>query len=458
MIHVLRLALVPAYLVLCLVLGGASGGGYWANVALQLLAIPIILWAVVARRSAPISSSAKQVMLLLALAIMVVLVQLVPLPPSIWTSLGGRGEIVRGFEMLGQPLPWMPISLAPYRTIASALWMLPALAIWFGIVRLGGYKSSWLAVALIVVTACAVGVGALQLAGGENSSLYFYRITNRGSAVGFFANSNNMAELLVVAIPFLAMLYLMARRGGSLQKSSALLLVLIGALSVLLVGIAVNGSLAGIGLAVPALGAAALMILYRRKRLPVWAPVAAALLLAGSAALMLSAPFQNNLTSEQARTSQDSRYSSFGTSIQAAKDYLPLGSGIGTFPEIYPRYENPQAVTRWYMNHVHNDYIEVALETGLPGMALVALFLLWWLRRVFLIWRADEPDHAARAATIASAVILTHSFVEFPLRTAAISAVFAMCVALMAEPRPRARQKTRDDDKPAAKARHLSAD
>ena len=457
MTHNLRLSLVPLFLVLCLLLGGASGGGYWANLALQLLAIPLIAWSLVARRSAPLSSSARQLLLLVVLAALLVLVQLIPLPPSIWTSFGGREEIVRGFTMLDQPLPWLPISLAPHKTLSSALWMLPALAVLTAILRLGAYEASWLATALIVITAVAVGVGALQLAGGENSALYFYRIANRGSAIGFFANSNNMAELLVVAIPFVAMLYLMGRRGGSLQKSSALLLVLGGALAVLLVGILVNGSLAGIGLAVPALGAALLMILYRRRAIPFWAPVAGAVLVAGSVALMLSTPFQNNLTSEQARSSEDSRYSSFSKSIGAAVDYLPVGSGIGTFPEIYPRYEDPQTVTRWYMNHVHNDYIELALETGFAGIALMALFLLWWLRRVFLIWRADEPDHAARAATIASAVILAHSFVEFPLRTAAISAVFAMCCALMAEPRPRTRRKSRED-KPLAPARHLSAD
>jgi O-antigen ligase len=442
---------------LCLILGGASGGGYWANMGLQLLAIPVIMWGLVARRSAPISSPSRQLLLLVALMVLVVLVQLIPLPPSLWTSLGGREEIARGFEMLGQPLPWLPLSLAPHKTVASALWMLPALAVLFAIVRLGAYKTSWLAATLILVTAVAVGLGALQLAGGENSSLYFYRFTNRGSAVGFFANANNMAELLVVAIPFVAMLYLAGKRGGSLQKSSALLLVLGGALGVLLVGIAVNGSLAGIGLAVPTLGASLLMILYRRKPVPIWAPVAAVLLLAGSVALMLSAPFQNNLTTEEARGAEESRYTSFARSIDAAGDYLPLGSGIGTFPEIYPRYENPETVTRWYMNHVHNDYIEVALETGFAGIALMVLFLLWWAQRVFLVWRAAEPDHAARAATIASAVILAHSFVEFPLRTAAIGAVFAMCLALMAEPRPRARRKNRED-KPVAKARHLSAD
>jgi hypothetical protein len=36
-IHNLRLAVVPVYLMLCLLLGGASAAGIWANFALQLL-------------------------------------------------------------------------------------------------------------------------------------------------------------------------------------------------------------------------------------------------------------------------------------------------------------------------------------------------------------------------------------------------------------------------------------
>ena len=41
----------------------------------------------------------------------------------------------------------------------------------------------------------------------------------------------------------------------------------------------------------------------------------------------------------------------------------------------------------------------------------------------------------ARAASIASAAILAHSLVDFPLRTAAISAAFAMFAALLADRR-----------------------
>ena len=40
--HHLRIALVPAFLLLCLVLGGASAAGIWSNMLLQLLAIPLI--------------------------------------------------------------------------------------------------------------------------------------------------------------------------------------------------------------------------------------------------------------------------------------------------------------------------------------------------------------------------------------------------------------------------------
>jgi hypothetical protein len=87
---------------------------------------------------------------------------------------------------------------------------------------------------------------------------------------------------------------------------------------------------------------------------------------------------------------------------------------------------------------------------------IVLLFLLWWLKRLLSIWRAEKTDHFARAASIASAAILAHSVVDYPLRTAAVGALFAVCCALMAEPRPRARRS--EEPEPANKARHLSAD
>ena len=48
-------------------------------------------------------------------------------------------------------------------------------------------------------------------------------------------------------------------------------------------------------------------------------------------------------------------------------------------------------------------------------------------------------------------MILVHSLVDFPLRTAAISAAFAMCLALLIDRRPEQRQDPTD----LRPARHL---
>ena len=55
----------------------------------------------------------------------------------------------------------------------------------------------------------------MQLAGGAESRLRFYSITNTDSAVGYFANRNHESALLVAAIPFAAYwtLWLLRVRG-----------------------------------------------------------------------------------------------------------------------------------------------------------------------------------------------------------------------------------------------------
>jgi len=340
----------------------------------------------------------------------------------------------------------------PDLTIASAVWLIPAIAVLLGIVRLGAYRPSWIAFALIVVTTLAIALGAVQRAG--NDTAYFYLITNYGVATGFFANANHMATLLIATIPFVAALYLVARgRSRSPQRISALLVILVGAAGVFVVGIAINGSLAGLGLSVPVLAASGLMLLSLKRRIPSWAPLPLILITLAGIFLIFTKPLGNNLTTAEARTSPYSRYTSFSNTYAAAKEYFPTGSGVGSFNTIYPMVEDPTTITTTYMNHAHSDLLEIALETGIVGLAVLALFLIWWLRRAFAIWRAEEPDQFGRAAVIASAAILAHSLVDYPLRTAAISATFAACCALMAEPRPAAGPRERPDG-----ARHLSAD
>ena len=112
--------------------------------------------------------------------------------------------------------------------------------------------------------------------------------------------------------------------------------------------------------------------------------------------------------------------------------------------------EDPAKVDRYYVNHAHNDYLELAIETGLPGMILMLLFLAWWGRSVWRMLRSPSADHFAMAGAIASAAVLLHSVVDYPLRTAAMSAVFAICLALILQSR-----RSAHSDSDLRPARHL---
>lgn len=387
-----------------------------------------------------------------------VLVQIIPMPPALWTLLPGRETVVRGFALLGQPLPWLPLSLTPYDTMASALWLLPPLAIIAAILRAGAYRELWLSIALGLGAFAGVLLGVLQVTSANvfDTPWYLYAITNNGMATGFFANSNHMATLLIVTIPFMVALLGTKPRGRRLaQQEAGRHAIVGGALLVLLVGLALNPSTAGIGLGITVLAASLLIRSSISGPLALWGLGGVVLLGVAAVIAVFATPFENRIAAASSDQSFSTRATSFGTSLRALSDTFPLGSGTGSFNSIYPAYEDPDRVDLYYVNHVHNDYIELVLETGLPGLLLILVFLLWWVGRVIAIWRTPIVDHFARAATIASAAVLAHSIVDFPLRTSAIAALFAMSVALMTGPRRR-EKVARMRSKGERGARHLS--
>ena len=126
----------------------------------------------------------------------------------------------------------------------------------------------------------------------------------------------------------------------------------------------------------------------------------------------------------------------------AAKAFWPLGSGMGTFVPVYGIFEQPEDVhLNFYVNHAHNDLLEVWLEAGVAGLAFIGAFVLWLLRRIYVLWWRNastgfrETDLLlARAASIAVLLLLMHSLVDYPLRTGAMMTLFAFVCALTIEP------------------------
>lgn len=421
--------LVAAYLLLCIMAGG-SAQGLWANLSLQLLGVALIAWVAIAPRSSRDGSEgALPVHLFLLGGLIVILLQLIPLPANVWSTLPGRGTVAQAYRTLGYDLPALPIALAPYAAVATLLAVLPPVAAYLATEKLRP-NPRWLAIAVIAGMALGVALGALQVGGGRSSRAYLYEFTNTG-AVGFFANQNHMATLLLVSIPFAAAILASSkadRRASTMGRYglAAAFLVLV------LVGIVLNGSLAAFGLAVPVLLASFSLLpaalRWRRLVLPV-----AIVAIIGGIALLTTTPIASDVEEAGLSTSVESRTSIWQRTGQAVVDNFPVGTGLGSFEPVYRQYEDPHSVTREYVNHAHNDYLELALELGAPGMILIALFLLWWAVTGVRVWTSTLSTPFARAATIASGAILAHSIVDFPLRTAAIAAIFGASIALMAQ-------------------------
>lgn len=423
--------LALAYLAACVLLGG-SAQGVTFNFLLQLSGAAVLALAIALPRSDPQPMPRAPVMLAAAMVAWL-LFQLVPLPASLWTQIPGRDFVVAGFDLLDMAVPAMPLSLDPNASIAAMLCLVPPAAM-FVLVRRSSDAGRGVAVAALLFLALAsIGLGILQVGGGEG--YYLYPFVSRGAATGFFANANHFGALLMVALPFLAEFsrWWIARSTRNADRWIAIA-GSVGVALVLGIGIVLNGSLAVLLLGVPVAICSLLIIVPRQQLLKrrVTAVVFAVAVAGSVVALIIASGFDLG-----GDTSLQDRLTIWSRTIEAIFAHGLTGTGMGTFPAIYAMHENPAEVGRFVVNHAHNDYLEWALELGVPGTLLILFLLGWWASRAVAVWSVRTPLRYARAASIASAALLAHSLVDFPLRTAAIAAIFGLCAALLSLPAPK---------------------
>ncbi len=424
---------VPLFLALCLVLGGASNAGFLANFALQMMAIALGVAVLVVNRSAE-GEAAAQTRALRWLAVLMAIIavlQFVPLPLSLWSALPGRAQIAQELAIVGvRPNPAF-VTLSYHETIASLVWLLPAAAM--ALVAMCLQRLPLRNVALVIVAAALVGIviGLAQFAGGQQSPAYIYDYTTRGASVGFFANANHMVTMLLASLPFLSATtrsYIAERPGHRFE----LVMAWAGVSAFILLGIALARSLTGFALAAPVLALSALILFPQLGRFLKLALIPALVL--GVVLVGLTGEGQKLLSGE-GPVSERSRQQMFVTSVEAARSFWPVGSGLGTFREVYDDFEDGDAAGEFYVHHAHSEYLELVVELGLAGLVGIIAFLAWWGARLIAVWRMGGGGPFVQAAAIASGVILLHSAWDYPLRTAAISVMLALCCAILARAR-----------------------
>lgn len=444
----IHFAALVAFLVLVFLMGGGSRYDIQSLVILRPLAILFIGYALISLQLTQLKSIRMPLILLAGLS-SIMIIQLIPLPPEIWSLFPGRAIFAHIGELVGTEQLWRPLTLSPSRTLNSLLSLsIPFAALLLFQLQHRRYYPGilWIIVGLGVTSAL---LGLFQLGTSSQSALYLYEITNRGAPVGLFSNRNHHAIFLASLFPLVMNSLWLTRRDENYR--SVLLLFVIAFVLFISPLLLAMGSRAGLGLMLVGLAIGAATLARHQSTIgaflvrPAGKVAAAALLLAILVIFYFAFANSRSLAFDRffdSSLSEGSRSEFLPYILRLTEIYFPVGSGFGTFEFVYRAIEAPELVRYSYLNQAHNDGLQILIEAGIAGLAVALIFLLWFIKRLVAAGRffyVGEDFHTvargtriAYIATFSALIILLGSVMDYPLRTPSIMAYFAILCAWIA--------------------------
>jgi O-antigen ligase len=422
-------------LVACLLLGGASRQNDVQVFTLEVLALPVAIWAIWRLYRGPRPRKLVIPLIVCALIIAIPIAQLAPLPFQYWSNLAGRDGVAEYLIAVGIQPDTLAYSLTPSATRAHALALLPPFTVLAATITLSAAERRAISVILMVIVVGSLLLGGLQISGGSGSAFYLYEETNRESAVGFFSNRNHQATLLLMSVPFAAML-VSSRRADFARSGLVWAAAGVAAVGLVIVGLGIIRSRAGLILIAPTLGATILAtwLVLREGRTLGKTMLGLAITATAAIAAVAFYALEPILERFDVGIGSDLRFVYAPIVFSAGQEFAPFGSGIGSFVEVFQAREPLEIVANRFVNHAHNDYLELWLETGWLMLAPLGLFIFWWVVASWRNWLSryrGSAENLAVAASIAIGVVLIYSTVDYPMRTLAIASLFAFCCGIL---------------------------
>lgn len=377
----------------------------------------------------------------IAILLLVPLVQLLPVPMTLWSTLPGHAPFANALESsTGTSGGWHALSLHGEATEYAWLAMLPSLAIFVIVQRVDRNQLRRLVLVFVGVSMCEALLGVMQLGAPASSLLHLGNPFGNRTATGTFVNKNHFAALMAMTLPVLMALWAAEvvpprnskgeiirdhprHRDVKLARRLALSVFVM----TMVVALLFTGSRAGTTCGLAALALASVALVWKAGSVH----ARAVLILVAICAVMLGGyvgltPVLERFAANELSVSYESRMRIADATIGAALDFLPLGSGLGTFADAFQRYQ--AGTIPGFVDHAHNDYAEAFLEMGVAAVAVFALFVAAYVLR----WREILKGRLSRSlgylqvgAGLGMFALIAHGLFDFNLHIPANALAFS---------------------------------
>lgn len=363
--------------------------------------------------------------------------QLIPLPSAVLAVLAPESR--QALPLWQAPTAasvglesWSRISLAPAET-RSGLALLLAYGLLFTVAlqRLERWSDIDRLLALLGIAVVAMALlGIMQWLSGTERFLWVYRHPQRtacGMVMGSFSNQNHCAHFLALGVGPLLYWRWRAQALGSTGplkgwSDNARWQLRVGVDAALgLIALAVlltfsrGGILALVVAVLTGVGWQALYGLATRWALPV---ACAGVVLSAALSIHGLDPLTRRLATLSHSSSlaelsrgRDALWASLSRALPA---YSRAGAGAGAMRTVYPRYMPDQFDVEF--SHGECGYLQLWIETGVPGLALVAAGILlcaWWLMQAAAVASSPRQLAVVGAVLPGLATSAVHSAVDF---------------------------------------------
>lgn len=412
-----------------------------ALLVLEILAVILLL--LLALKPASLAKLPISYRVLLSAILLLPTLYLIPLPFALWAQLPGRADYAAAAHALLQQIDGAYFAASMDAALSQYAWLalLPAIAVFLFAVQATARQYQRIAVVFLILAALQALLGLMQYS-AANTSLLRLGWESGGRAIGTYASRDHLAGLLEMALPIGLAMFLAAigktglvqtlangRDPSGNQRLGRRIYAVFGygmLTLVIFLGLIFTQSRAGVALSMLIVFVAMFSYSFRLGGLNSYGVLGSLVSIAIGLALMVGlVPVLNRFAVDPM---QDSRWSIFTSSWELIKAYFPVGSGFGTYGEVYQRFHAAD-LHGAFIHNAHNDYLELLVEGGAAAAVLLCWFLYLYGRQWWAIFKKRHWDVASivqAAAGIGVFALLLHSFVDFNLHIPANLIYFAL--------------------------------